>query len=154
MQPATLLFLLLMANPNAAEATTLVDAVMIPTSFGPVMVTPSVPEGHYGERFDGESYWLPGVDDGSSLVRKVIRAAHQRRDAGERVALRSMRVENRRVFVTDSPPFPGVFWMKVGDAHAWIPGVQKPMHADLAALEAAASQLGLEAPSVASAPLR
>lgn len=154
MQPATLLFLLLMANPNAAEATTLVDAVMVPTSFGPVFVTPTVPEGHYGERFDGEAYWLPGVDEGTSLVHKVIRSARQRRESGERVALRSMHVENRRVFVTDSAPFPGVFWLKVGDAHAWIAGVEKPMHADVAALEAAAAQLGVEVPSVGSAPAR
>jgi hypothetical protein len=153
-QPATLMFLLLMANPNAADATTLADAVMVPTSFGPVFVTPTVPEGHYGERFDGEAYWLPGVDDGTSLVRKVIRSARQRRDAGERVTLRSMYVENRRVFVTDSAPFPGVFWLKVGDAHAWIAGVEKPLHADVAALEAAAAKLGMEVPPVGFSPPR
>jgi hypothetical protein len=154
MQTATLLFLLLVANPNAADATTLADAVMVRTAFGPVFVTPTVPEGHYGERFDGEAYWLPGVDDGTSLVRKVIRSAHQRRDDGERVALRSMRVENRRVFVTDPAPFPGVFWLKVGDAHAWIPGVEKPLKADITALEAAAARLGVPVPPVSAGPVR
>jgi hypothetical protein len=153
-QTATLLFLLLMANPGAAEATTVADAVMVRTPFGPVLVTPSVPEGHYGERFDGEAYWLPGVDEGTSLVRKVIRAAHKKRDAGERVALRSLMVENRRVYVTDAAPFPGVFWLRVGDAHAWIAGVEKPMRADVAALEAAAAKLGAEIPKVGSAPPR
>ncbi len=154
MQTATLLFLLLMANPNAAEATTMADAVMVRTAFGPVFVTPTVPEGHYAERFDGEAYWLPGVDEGTSLVRKVIRSAHHRREKGERVALQSMLVSNRRVYVTDATPFPGVFWMKVGDAHAWIAGVEKPMRADVAALEAAATLLGVEVPSVGAAPVR
>jgi hypothetical protein len=155
-QTATLLFLLLMANPDAAAATTQAeaDAVIVRTAFGPVFVTPSVPEGHYGERFDGEAYWLPGVDESTSLVRKVIRSARHKRDAGERVALRSLVVENRRVFVTDDAPFPGVFWLRVGDAHAWIAGVEKPLRADVAALEAAAAALGARIPEVGAAPPR
>ena len=154
-QTATLLMLLLMANPDAAQAgITSAEALMVPTPFGPVFVTPSVPDGHYGERFHGEAYWLPGVDEGTSLVRKVIRSARGLREKGERVELQSMLVENRRVFVTDPPPFPGVFWLRVGDAHAWIAGVEKPLRTDMAALEAAAGILGVEIPEVAAAPPR
>lgn len=151
MQTATLLFLLLMANPGAASPT-MVDAVMVRTRFGPVFVTPTVPAGHYGERFDGEAYWLPGIDEGTSLVRKVIRSAHRLRQEGERVSLQTMLVANRRVFVTDPAPFPGVFWLKVGQAHAWIPGVEKPLRADMEALEAAAAELGVKVPDVSAPP--
>jgi hypothetical protein len=142
MQTATLLILMLLATPGGAQpGPAISDAVMVETAFGPVFVTPQLPAGHYGERYHGESYWLPGIDEGTSLVRKVIRSAKLKRDDGERVPLTRYRVKSRRVFVTDAPPFPGVFWMRVGDRHAWLAGVEKPLKADMAALEATADQI-------------
>ncbi len=146
MQTATLLVLMLLATPGGAQLGPAVsDAVAIETAFGPVFVTPEVPAGHYGERHRGESYWLPGIDEGTSLVRKVIRSARLKREDGERVELTRYRVKSRRVFVTDEPPFPGVFWMRVGDRHAWLAGVEKPLKADVAALESTAAQIAAAA---------
>ena len=154
MQAATLLVLMLLATPGGAQPGPAVsDAVLVETAFGPVFVTPHVPAGHYGERYRGESYWLHGIDEGTSLVRKVIRSARLKRDSGERVELTSYRVKSRRVFVTEEPPFPGVFWMHVGDLHVWLAGVEKPLKADMAALEATADQIQAAASKqVATAP--
>jgi len=146
---------MLLASPGGAQLGPAVsEAVLVETAFGPVFVTPEVPAGHYGERYRGESYWLPGIDEGTSLVRKVIRSARLKRDDGVRADLTSYRVKSRRVFVTEEPPFPGVFWMRVGARHAWLAGVEKPLKADMAALESAGAQIeAAAAPSqVAAAP--
>ena len=128
MQGAALLVLMLLATPGGAQPGPAVsDAVLVETVFGPVFVTPEVPAGHYGERHRGEAYWLPGIDEGTSLVRKVIRSARLKRDDGERVELTRYRVKSRRVFVTEEPPFPGVFWMRAGNRHVWLAGVEKPL---------------------------
>ncbi len=155
MEPATLLLLLLLAGPAGSDRGPAVsDAVRVETAFGAVLVTPRVPAGHYGERYDGESYWLPGVDEGSSLVRKVIKAAHASRREGERVTLTSYPQGARRVYVTEEPPFPGVFWMRVGEQHAWIAGVEKPKQADVQAIERTAEAVAAasRSPSVGTAP--
>jgi hypothetical protein len=155
METATLLVLLLLASPAGSDpGPAVAEALRVETPFGDVLVTPQVPAGHYGERYGGESFWLPGVDEGSSLVRKVIKTAHAHRDRGERVQLTSYLQGARRVYVTDQPPFPGVFWMRVGDQHAWIAGVEKPKKADVKALERTADALEAAAatPQVATAP--
>jgi hypothetical protein len=133
---------MLLASPGSAQLGPAVsEAVLVETAFGPVFVTPEAPAGHYGERYRGESYWLPGIDEGTSLVRKVIRSAVLKRADAEPAKLTSYRVKSRRVFVTEEPPFPGVFWMRVGDRHAWLAGVEKPLKADVAALETTADQI-------------
>ena len=154
MQGAALLVLMLLATPGGAQPGPAVsDAVLVETAFGPVFVTPEVPAGHYGERHRGEAYWLPGIDEGTSLVRKVIRSARLKRDDCERVELTRYRVKSRRVFVTEEPPFPGVFWMSVGNRHVWLAGVEKPLKADMAALETTAEQIETAAPKqVAAGP--
>jgi hypothetical protein len=146
---------MLLATPGGAQPGPAVsDAVLVETVFGPVFVTPEVPAGHYGERYRGEAYWLPGIDEGTSLVRKVIRSARLKRDDGERVELTRYRVKSRRVFVTEEPPFPGVFWMRAGNRHVWLAGVEKPLMADMAALETTAAQIEAAAAprQVAAAP--
>jgi hypothetical protein len=144
---------MLLATPGGAQPGPAVsDAVQVETAFGVVFVTPEIPAGHYGERYRGESFWLPGIDEGTSLVRKVIRSARLKRESGEPVTLTRYRVKSRRVFVTEEPPFPGVFWMRVGGRHAWLAGVEKPLKADMAALEATAEQIrAAESKQVASA---
>jgi hypothetical protein len=85
---AGLMIALALALPAAADLPLAEsDAVLVATPFGPVFVTPSVPAGHYGERYADGAYWLPGVADGTSLVRKVIEAARASRRRGERIQL-------------------------------------------------------------------
>jgi hypothetical protein len=113
------------------------DAVLVATVFGPVLVTPSVPEGHYGERYADGAYWLPGVTDGSSLVRKVIEAARASRRRGERIQLATTLRGGQRVWLSETPPFPGVFRLPAGERFAWIAGVTRPDPQQQVALDAA-----------------
>lgn len=151
MQTATFLLLLLLAQPGAAgPPSASAEALLVETAFGPALRTDSVPPGHYAERYPDGAWWLPGVDEGTSLVRKVIRAARAARDTGQPVALETHVADGRRVFVTDAPPFPGVFWLRAGDRHLWIAGVDKPREADLQTLHTIADHLEAPSPDVAT----
>jgi hypothetical protein len=142
-----ILALLLVSGAALADAgPTTTDAVRVETPLGPALVTPQVPVGHYGERYAEGAYWLPGVAEGTSLVRKVIKAARLRRDSGTRIALRSYLAGEHRVYVTQEPPSPGVFWLAAGEGRAWMAGVARPDAEQRAALEAAAAAEASHAP--------
>jgi hypothetical protein len=113
------------------------EALRVTTSLGPVLVSAELPPDHYGERFEERAYWLPGVAEGTPLVRKAIQAARSRVDAGERVVVRTRVQGARRVFLTDDEPFPGVYSLAAGETRAWLPGVRTPDEEQIAALEQA-----------------
>jgi hypothetical protein len=131
--------LLALASPRAAtdDGAVPLEAVKVETTFGPVLISAALPADHYVERFDDRAYWLPGVAEGTPLVHKVIQVARDKADSGARVMVRTRAVGERRVFLTDTAPFPGVFALSAGDTRAWLPGVRTPDEAQIAALEQA-----------------
>jgi hypothetical protein len=126
------------APARADDAAMELAAVAVKTPWGTALASSDPPPDHYSERWEDGAWWIPGVSEATPLVRKVIRMAQgQAAKHGTPAKLRMRVVDERRVFLSEWSPFPGVYTLAAGGVQAWLPGVIQPDEKQRAALEAA-----------------
>jgi hypothetical protein len=102
-----------------------------------VYATTYAPRGLYAAALGDRYYWVPGAASSSADVDSAIESASRMSGPTSGGTVIAYDLEGGTVFLTNEPPLDGIFEKRLGNLHAWMPGVAAPSEAERQAIETA-----------------